>query len=147
MALQDMLEPSINALGFELVGLEYLNQGHHSLLRIYIDSEQGIQVEDCAMVSRQVSALMDVEDPIRGEYTLEVSSPGVDRPLFKAEHYERFVGSLVDIRLRVANELGRRKFKGRIQAVEVDRVLVEVDGETVTFALDNIEKANLVPEW
>jgi ribosome maturation factor RimP len=144
--LQAIIEPAVTALGFELVGIEYLSQGRHSVLRIYIDHEDGIDVEDCAEVSRQVSAVLDVEDPIRGEYTLEVSSPGLDRPLFTAEHYERYSGSLADIRLRSPLD-GRRKFKGRMHGIKDGEVVIEVDGVDYLLALDNIEKANLIHEW
>lgn len=98
--ITDLLGATIEALGFELWGVEYLSQGRHSLLRIYIDAEQGISVDDCALVSHQVSAVLDVEDPISGEYTLEVSSPGMDRLLFRLDQYPGFVGEVVDVRLR-----------------------------------------------
>ncbi|MGM0594233.1 MAG: ribosome maturation factor RimP [Pseudomonadota bacterium] len=144
--LQAIIEPAVTALGYELVGVEHLSQGRHSVLRVYIDHEDGITVEDCADASRQVSAVLDVEDPIRGEYTLEVSSPGLDRPLFTPEHYERYSGSLADIRLRAPQD-GRRKFKGRMHGLRDEHVVIEVDGEEYTLALDSIEKANLVHEW
>ncbi|MCW9088360.1 MAG: ribosome maturation factor RimP [Gammaproteobacteria bacterium] len=144
--LQAIIEPAVTALGFELVGIEYQPQGRHSVLRIYIDHEDGIDVEDCAEVSRQVSAVLDVEDPIKGEYSLEVSSPGIDRPLFTAEHYERYSGALAEIRLRSPLE-GRRKFKGRMHGIKDDAVVIEVDGVEYTLPLDNIEKANLIHEW
>jgi len=144
--LEALIEPAVTALGFELVGTEYLSQGRHSVLRIYIDHEEGIDVDDCAEVSRQVSAVLDVEDPIKGEYTLEVSSPGVDRPLFKPEHYQQYSGSLAEIRLRSPLD-GRRKFKGRMHGVKDGQVVIDVDGVEYTLALDNIEKANLIHEW
>ncbi|MCW8917549.1 MAG: ribosome maturation factor RimP [Gammaproteobacteria bacterium] len=141
-----IIEPAVTALGYELVGVEYLPQGHHSLLRIYIDHEEGITADDCGDVSHQVSAVLDVEDPIRGAYTLEVSSPGLERPLFTLAHYARFVGQLAEIRLH-SPLAGRRKFKGRILGVEDEVVTVEVDGEAQRFAFDNIDKAHLVYEW
>jgi ribosome maturation factor RimP len=144
--LQAIIAPAIEALGFELLGIEYLAQGRHSLLRLYIDSESGIDVDDCATVSHQVSAVLDVEDPIHGEYTLEVSSPGLDRPLFSLEHYQRFLGEMVKLRLHMAVE-GRRKFTGLLKAAEGDEICVEVDGEEYHIPIDNIEKANLVPQW
>jgi ribosome maturation factor RimP len=144
--LEAIIEPAVSALGFELVGIEYLSQGRHSVLRVYIDHEDGINVDNCADVSRQVSAVLDVEDPIRGEYTLEVSSPGLDRPLFTAEHYQRYSGSLAEIRLRSPQD-GRRKFKGRLHGVREEQVVIEVDGQEYSLALDNIEKAHLVHEW
>ena len=144
--LQAIIESAVTALGFELIGIEHLSQGRHSLLRIYIDHEDGIDVEDCAEVSRQVSAVLDVEDPIKGEYTLEVSSPGLDRPLFTEAHYQRYSGSLAEIRLRAPLE-GRRKFRGRLQGVSDGKVLIEVDGVEYAVPLDGIEKANLIHEW
>ena len=143
--LEALLEPVVTGLGYELVGVEYLSQGKHSVLRLFIDQPEGISVDDCEAVSRQVSALLDVEDPIRGEYNLEVSSPGLDRPLFKAEHYQRFVGHGVRVRLKGPVE-GRRKFSGTLQGVEDDTVVVMVDGETYRLPLNMIDKANLIPE-
>jgi len=140
-----LLEPVVMQLGFELAGIEYLSQGNGSMLRIYIDNEDGVNVDDCGLVSKQISALLDVEDTIREHYTLEVSSPGLDRLLFKKQHYERFVGSDVKVRLRMPLD-GRRNFKGEIIACEGDDVIVEVDGEQYPLAIDNIDKARLVVE-
>jgi len=144
--LQAIIEPAVTALGYELVGIELLSQGKHSVLRVYIDHEEGISVDDCADVSHQVSAVLDVEDPITGLYTLEVSSPGLDRPLFTEAHYQRYTGQQAEIRLRSPLE-GRRKFKGRLQSVQDGQVVIEVDGVEYSLSLDNIEKANLVHEW
>ncbi len=144
--LLDIIEPAVTALSYELVGVEYIAQGKHSVLRIYIDSEAGITVDDCAAVSHQVSAVLDVEDPISGVYTLEVSSPGLDRPLFTEAHYERYLGEQAEIRLRSPLD-GRRKFKGRLQSVKDGQVEIEVDGESYTIDIDNVEKAHLVHEW
>jgi len=141
-----IIEPAVSALGFELLGVEYMPQGRHSLLRIYIDHEDGITVDDCGDVSHQVSAVLDVEDPIRGEYTLEVSSPGLERPLFTLEHYARFAEQLAEIRLHAPLH-GRRKFKGRIQGVDGDEVILDVEGEEQRLAIGNIEKAHLIHEW
>jgi len=144
--LQQLLEPGVTALGYELLGIEHLAQGRHSLLRLYIDSPDGITVEDCERVSHQVSGVLEVEDPIKGQYTLEVSSPGLDRPLFKPEHYARFVGEVVSLRL--ARPLGeRRRFKGRLLALRDGAVVIEQDGAEVVVPLEDIDKAQLVPQW
>jgi ribosome maturation factor RimP len=144
--LIEMLEAPVEALGYELVGLTFVRAGEHSTLRIFIDHENGILVDDCAAVSRQVSAGMDVEEPITVAYNLEVSSPGLERPLFKAEHYQQFIGHEALIVLKIA--MGdRRKWKGIIQSIESEVVTVVVDGNEETFALSNISKANLVPKF
>ncbi len=141
-----MVQPSVEALGFEFVGLDYRAQGRHSLLRIYIDAEQGINVDDCALVSRQVSAVLDVEDPITGEYTLEVSSPGIERPLFTAEHYRAYVGERLEIRTTVPVD-GRRNFVGTLAAADDDAVDVEIDGQVYKLALIQIDRARLKPQF
>ena len=142
--LSDMLKPTIEALGFELWGLEYLSQGRHSLLRIYIESEAGITVDDCAAVSAQVGSVLDVEDPISGDYTLEVSSPGVDRLLFRLEQFPEYAGELVELRLRSAFE-GRRKFKGLLQGIEGEDVVIRVDDHEYLLPHSAIEKARVQP--
>jgi ribosome maturation factor RimP len=115
------------------------------MLRVFIDdAENGISIEDCEKVSRQISGVMDVEDPIQSEYTLEVSSPGMDRPLFRLEQYQEFVGHQVQIKLRMAFE-GRRKFTGLIKGIEGDEVIVVVDDHEYLLPFDSIEKANIVP--
>lgn len=142
--IQAMLEPTVEALGFELWGLEYLSQGRYTTLRVYIDGENGVNVDDCATVSRQVSAVLDVEDPINGEYTLEVSSPGVDRLLFKAEQYLHYVGEWIEIRLRVPFE-GRRKFKGTLKGLEGEDVVVQIDNEEFLLPLSSVDRAQVKP--
>jgi ribosome maturation factor RimP len=144
--VQALLEPAVNALGYELLGIEYMPQGKHSLLRMYIDADDGIALEDCERVSRQVSGILDVEDVVHGQYTLEVSSPGLDRPLFTLDHFRKYLGQTVKLRLSSPLD-GRRKFSGVISAIEDDAVVVTVDNETVTLPWNLIEKANLVPEW
>ena len=120
-----------------------MSQGKFSTLRIFIESADGIIIDDCEKVSRQVSAVLDVEDPIAGEYTLEVSSPGLDRPLFSIEQFENYSGSEVAIRLNNPQN-GRRKFKGLITEVSGDTVCLDVDGEEFQLPLAEIEKANIV---
>ncbi|NVK43666.1 MAG: ribosome maturation factor RimP [Oceanospirillaceae bacterium] len=144
--LHELIEPSVTALGFELWGIEYLAQGAHSVLRIYIDSKDGITVDDCAKVSHQVSGVLDVEEPISGHYNLEVSSPGMDRPLFTLEQFAAWAGHQVQLRLRVPFE-GRRKFKGLLNGVEGDEVLLVVDKEEYLLPIDLIDRANIVPQF
>jgi ribosome maturation factor RimP len=141
-----MIQPVVEAMGCELWGIDYNSQGKHSFLRIYIEKEEGVGVDDCEKVSRQVSSLMDVEDPISGQYTLEVSSPGMDRPLYNLEHYQRFIGENVAVKLNRAFEQ-RKSFKGILVAVEDDEVVVRVDDEEYLLPFELIEKANVVPSF
>jgi len=141
--IAELIEPTVIALGLELWGIELIQQGKFSLLRIYIEREEGVAIEDCEKVSRQVSAILDVEDPIAGEYTLEVSSPGADRPLFTVEQYEQFIDSEVNLRLRSPLQ-GRRKFKGTLVKVTGDNIFLVVDGTEFDLVHSDIEKANIV---
>lgn len=141
--ITELIGTTVQALGLELWGVELLQQGRYSLLRVYIEREEGVTIEDCEKVSRQASALLDVEDPIAGEYTLEVSSPGVDRPLFSIEQYAQYVGSEVNLKLRRALE-GRRKFKGQIIKVSGDIVGLLVEGTEYDLEYSDIEKASIV---
>ncbi len=138
-----MIDTTIQALNLELWGVELIQQGRYSLLRIYIEREEGVTVEDCEKVSRHVSALLDVEDPIAGEYTLEVSSPGVDRPLFTAEQYKQYVGSEVNLKLHRPLH-GRRKFKGQLIKVTGNNISLHVDGVEYHLEHSDIEKAGIV---
>lgn len=140
-----LLEPTVTALGYEYVGVENHAQGQHSLLRVYIDSEQGITLDDCERVSQQISGVLDVEAPIRGEYTLEVSSPGLDRRLFKPEHFERFAGHKVRIKLYAPID-GKHKYNGTLQGLNDDHVVIEEDGMEISLPWSSISKANLVPD-
>lgn len=143
--LQSLLEPAVEALGYELVGLELQRGRKHSLLRVYIDSEAGIGVDDCERVSHQVSGVLDVEDPIEGGYTLEVSSPGLDRPLFTARHFERFAGR--EVRIRVSELLeGRRRFRGELRGFREGNVVIVEDGVERVIPHDVIRSARLVPD-
>lgn len=144
--LHAMLVSAVEALDYELVGLEFVRAGQHSTLRIFIDHANGITVEDCAEVSRQVSAVLDVEDPITVAYNLEVSSPGLERPLFTSEHYQRFMGHEVNIVLKMAMQ-NQRKWKGEILSVEGETITIKVGENEESFALSNISKANLVPSF
>lgn len=144
--LESLLAPVVEDLGYEYVGIEYSSNPKNRILRLYIDhSEAGILVEDCANVSREVSALLDVEEPISGQYTLEVSSPGVERPLFTAEHFERFVGEQAVVQMQVPLE-GRRKFKGQIIGVESDEVCLAVDGTQWRLPIAGMARARLAPD-
>ncbi|MCF6324551.1 MAG: ribosome maturation factor RimP [Gammaproteobacteria bacterium] len=145
--LEELLSPVVVSLGYEFVGMEYLPQGKHSLLRIYIDTPDGITVDDCSTVSHQVSGVLEVEDPINGHYVLEVSSPGLDRPLFKFADFERFSGHNVQIKLQIPLD-GRRNYKGLLEGVQTDGQLVDVaiDDEIISLPWDRIEKARLIAE-
>lgn len=142
--LTKLIEPMVQALGCELWGIEKLQQGRQVVLKIYIESVDGINVDDCARVSRQVSAILDVEDPIPGEYMLEVSSPGVERRLFKPEHFNVCKGEKVQITLRQAFD-GRRKFKGLLCGLEDEEVVIRVDdAQEIVLPIDSIERARVL---
>lgn len=142
--LMQLLKQPIIDLGYEFIGLRWLATQRPATLRLYIDSPQGISVEDCATVSRQVSSLLDVEDPLRSPYQLEVSSPGLARPLFTPEHYQRFLGSSVALLLQSAVN-DRRKWCGVLQAVAGTTILISVEENTQAFELSNIQEAHLIP--
>ncbi|MGL4447947.1 ribosome maturation factor RimP [Shewanella sp.] len=144
--LVEMLKVPVEALGFQLWGIEYVQAGKHSTLRVFIDGENGINIEDCANASRQVSAVLDVEDPISTEYTLEVSSPGVDRPLFTAEQYAAYVGEDVKVQLTMP-VAGSRNLKGAISKVEGQMLSLNVNGKELVVALDNIRKGNVIAKF
>ena len=143
--LRRLIEPAVTALGFDLLGVEFI-RGKNSVLRVYIDHEDGISVDDCKSVSYQVSGLLDVEDPIRGQYALEVSSPGLDRPLFRARDYERFAGHAVKLRLSAPVQ-GRRRFTGTLLGLRDEQVVVMLDDEELLVPLHEIEQARLVPDF
>ncbi|CEG58814.1 ribosome maturation factor RimP [Legionella fallonii] len=140
--LVQLLSPIVNDMGYELWGCEYLSQGKHSLLRIYIDKPDGIGIEDCQAVSKQVSALLDVEDPIPGNYNLEISSPGIPRPLFNHEQYQRYLGQAVQVKtFKPVN--GKRKMSGIIVSANESTVVLDINGEHQELLFSNIVKANL----
>jgi len=141
-----MLQPLVEDLGYEFVGIEYNSNPKHSVLRIYIDAENGVGIKDCEIVSRETAALMDVKDPIKSRYNLEVSSPGLDRPLFTLAHFTEFKGQEVKINL-FAPQDGRRKFQGSILVVGENTVSVDQDGTEVALDFSNIAKARLVPDY
>jgi ribosome maturation factor RimP len=144
--LQALLAPVVESLGYQCWGIEFLSQGRHSLLRVYVDHANGILVEDCEAVSRQISGVLDVEDPIAAEYTLEVSSPGMDRPLFTIEQFALHAGEQVKIKLRSPFD-GRRNFQGLLRGVEEQDVVVLVDDHEFLLPIDLIDKANIIPRF
>ena len=151
-----LLAPTVQAIGLELLGVEYLPAPGGATLRLYIDvpagaapvdgQERTVGIEDCEAVSREVSAQLDVADPISGHYTLEVSSPGVDRPLFDATQFARFAGETAKVALKLPQD-GRRRLQGPIVSVAGNGITFDVDGKPFVVAVDNIEKARLVPDW
>jgi ribosome maturation factor RimP len=144
--IEEMIEPVVNGLGCQLWGIEKLSQGKYSVLKIYIDAEKGIDVDDCARVSRQVSALLEVEEPFKGDYTLEVSSPGLDRRLFKLDQFDTYKGAQVKLSLRRPYE-GRRRFTGILCGIEEKDVVLRSDSnEEILFPFEQIERANIIPD-
>ena len=144
--LLELIQPAVEGLGYEFVGAEFVGQGKASILRVYIDTESkvGILVGDCSKVSHQISGILDVEDPISGQYTLEVSSPGMERPLFTVEHFQRFKGSVVKLELRQATLEGQRKFTGDLLDVKEQIIHLHVDEEEVEIPFSLIKKARIV---
>lgn len=140
--LKALLAPVIEAMGYEFWGLDYI-QGRGAVLRIFIDAEDGITVDDCAAVSHQVSGVLDVEDPIPGEYNLEVSSPGMERPLYTLEQFAMYVGDQVQMRL-LAPVAGKRRVKGLLDAVEGEELVVKVGDEALRVPFSQVDRANLV---
>jgi ribosome maturation factor RimP len=145
--LSQLLAPAIADLGLELVGIEFSPNAAGSLLRVYIDeNERGVTIDDCERASREISALLDVNDPVAGRYTLEVSSPGLERPLFTPDHFVRFMGEDVKVTVNLPID-GRRRFQGRIAAVDGDRITLDQDGKPLTIVHTNVAKARLVPDY
>jgi ribosome maturation factor RimP len=141
--VEKLIEAPVEALGYEIVGVEYIQGGSSPILRVYIDSEQGITIEDCERVSHQISGVLDVEDPIKAAYALEISSPGFDRPLFKARDFERFAGQQAKISMKLP-VAGRRNFTGTLQGFSDGEILIEVDGEVYGLPLSKLNKARLL---
>lgn len=144
--LVKLIEPIVEGLGYECVGIEYNPHPKHGMLRVYIDSENGILLEDCTKVSHQLSGVLDVEDPIQGEYQLEISSPGEDRPFFKLSQFEKYIGKNVSVHLFKPIEK-RRKITGLIQAVEGDDVVLQEGERTIRVPFQAMSKARLVPDY
>jgi ribosome maturation factor RimP len=144
--LVNLIEPIVTGLGYECVGIEYNPHPQHGLLRIYIDSANGILVDDCSKVSHQVSGVLDVEDPIQGNYHLEVSSPGANRPLFKITQFQQFIGKTVTVNLFTAIN-NRRKITALIQKVEGDIIFLSEAEQIFEIPFTAISKAQLVPDY
>lgn len=143
--IDEMLQPGAEALGYELVAVE-MSGGESSIVRIYIDTPNGVTVDDCAKASRQFSAILDVEDPISNRYTLEVSSPGIDRPLAKPSHFKQVVGD--DVKIKMATLInGRRRFTGELVEATDEFAVVEVDGEQTELPYCEMDRARLVPVY
>lgn len=142
--LTRLVEPVVTGLGYELVGVEF--DAHQRTLRVYIDCEQGVQLDDCSKVSHQLSGLLDVEDPIPGNYHLEISSPGADRPLFAPAHFERFQGALIRVQLHSPVQ-GRRRFKARLLGMESGKVLLQDGDLQIDVPIESIDRARIVPEF
>lgn len=141
---RDLLEPTVQGLGFELVHVELVGSARHPVLRVYIDSSRGVTVDDCAWVSKQLSAVLDVENCLQGPYTLEVSSPGLDRPLVKPEDFRRFAGQTIKVRMREPLA-GQKNFTGCLVGLNAGHVILDVGQRKLDLALDGIERARLVP--
>lgn len=143
VTLRDRLASLVTAMGYELVGCELKRQGRGSVLRVYIDNERGITIDDCSTVSRQVSAMLDVDDPIQGEYSLEISSPGLNRPLFELAHYQKQIGQHVKVRL-YAPINNRRNYVGVLIRVDDDKIRLLCESEEVELSFSDIEKGNII---
>ncbi len=144
--LVNLIEPTVVNLGYELSDLELKLGGRDGVVRVFIDKPEGVDLTDCEIVSKQLSAVLDVEDPLPGHYTLEVSSPGLDRKLTKPAHFQRFLGETVRVKLRFPLD-GRRNFRGTLRAADEEKIDVEVDGETYRLDIAAIESARLIPAF
>ena len=143
--IEALIEPAIIDLGCQLWGVQLI-QSKHTILRVFIDTDAGAGIEECEKVSRQVSQILDVEDPIRSEYTLEVSTPGMDRPLFKLEQFAKYQGEQISLKLRAPYK-GQRNFKGLLCGIEGDEVVLRIDDMEILLPIEGIEKANVVPQF
>ena len=144
--LWELFEPVVDGLGYDLIEIEHFPNPKHGVLRLYIDKDGGVNVDDCSIVSRQISALIDVEEPVSGKFNLEVSSPGSDRPLRRLQDFQRFIGALVKIKTVMPLE-GQRNFKGRMLEANEDRLVIETDEEELSLPMSAIDKARIIPEF
>lgn len=145
-ALEEIISPVVEGMGYEFVGLQYIPQGKHSLLRLYVDKPGGITIEDCAGLSRQVDAVLSVRSPIRGDYTLEVSSPGLDRLLFTPRQFQAQLGNMISVRI-IAPIDGQRNFKGILENADEETVFLRMANDTIRLKFIDILEARLVPQW
>ena len=144
--IKNIIQAQVEEDGYELLQVELRSEGGAPILRIYIDKPEGITIDDCAVTSRKIAVLLDVEDPVKGKFTLEVSSPGIERPLFKEEDYVRFQGK--EIRLSTYNKIAnRRSFQGVIESFDNGVLGLMCDRQLVSIAYDEIKKANLVYDF
>jgi ribosome maturation factor RimP len=144
--IEALLAPVVALEGCDIWGVEYRAQGKHSKLAVYIDTPDGVSVDDCERVSRRVSDVLDVEDVVNGAYTLEVSSPGMDRILFKPEQYERCAGEEIEVRLNYPVD-GTKRIKGVLAGLENGEVVVRVGEDEYLLPLENVQRARVVPRF
>ncbi len=143
--LFNLIEPEVVALGYETVGIEFRQNGRHALLRVYIDKAEGVTIGDCVLVNEQLASLLDAEDTIRGSYDLEVSSPGLDRPIFTIDQFRSFVGEMVRIVLSEKQD-GSRRYKGTLVSVDDDKIVINCNNKMIELSHDLVERAHLVPQ-
>jgi len=144
--LSNMIDPIVQSFGCELWGVEYRTAKASAHLRVFIDKQEGVSIDDCSKVSRQLSAVFDVEDPIKVPYQLEVSSTGIDKPMMSMAHYQRYQGHVVKIKLQRPID-GRRKLQGQILSAEADTVVIEEQGTEYALPYDAIGRGRLVIEF
>ena len=142
-SLEALCAPVVEGLGFELWGVEFRSSQKHAHVKVFIDNENGITVDDCSNVSHQISGVLDVEDPIKVPYTLEVSSPGIERPLMKIEHFNKYIGGQVKVRLNWAVE-DRKNLNGELLKVKQDDITILMEGEEFEFPINAVKRANLI---
>jgi ribosome maturation factor RimP len=143
--LHDIIEPAVQSVGYELFACEYVSAGENSVLRVYIDQPEGIGLEDCERASHQVSAVLDVDDPIKGHYHLEVSSPGIDRALLRRANFDRYIDQKVKIKL-IAPIEKQRFFMGILKSVQEVGITVGLEAQDLVIPFSHLSKANLVED-
>ena len=144
--LWELFEPVVTGMGYDLIEIEHFPNPKHGVLRLYIDKEGGVTIDDCSDVSQQISALIDVEDPVKGQFNLEISSPGMDRPLRRLKDFKRFTGSKVKLKTNVPFD-GQRNFTGQLLGADEDYVVIETDTEEVSIPMSAVDKARIVPQF